>query len=119
LPEQVAAMTWTCTRCEVTTSWMNGIERPALPANWVEEDGAAYCLACRRELAGEAGLAALPEDAPIADRQKVNAAARIDFEVRRDPARANGKIAQACRTSIPAVRKSRERLGLYESEEAR
>jgi len=47
------------------------------------------------------------------------AAARIDFEVRRDPARANGKIAQACRTSIPAVRKSRERLGLYESEEAR
>jgi hypothetical protein len=119
LPEQVAAMTWTCARCEVTTSWMDGTQRPVLPANWVEENGEAYCLGCRRELAGEAGLAALPDDAPIAERQKVNSAARIDFEVRRDPTRANGKIAQACRTSIPAVRKSRERLGLHEVEEAR
>jgi hypothetical protein len=119
LPEQLAARTWTCARCEVKTSWMNGIRRPPIPANWVKRDGVAYCLACRRELAGEEGVAALPEDAPVADRQKVSAAARVDFEVRRDPDRANGKIAKACRTSIPAVRKSRERLGLYQPEQVR
>jgi hypothetical protein len=119
MPEQVAAMTRTCARCEVKTSWMNGTERPDLPANWVERDGEAYCLGCQREMAGEEGLAALPDGAPLAERQKVNAAARVDFEVRRDPSRANGKIAQACRTSIPSVRKARERLGLADPEEVR
>jgi hypothetical protein len=98
---------------------MNGTERPDLPANWVERDGEAYCLGCQREMAGEEGLAALPDGAPLAERQKVNAAARVDFEVRRDPSRANGKIAQACRTSIPSVRKARERLGLADPEEVR
>ena len=112
-------MTWTCARCEVTTSWMNGTKRPELPNNWVKANGQAFCLGCRREMAGEAGLAGLPDDAPIAERQKVSSAARVDFEVSRDPSRANGKIAQACRTSIPSVRKSRERLGLNEPEEAR
>jgi hypothetical protein len=118
MPDQVAAMTWTCARCDVKTSWMNGTKRPALPANWVKQNGEVYCLGCQRELAGEAGLAALPEDAPIAERQKASSAARVDFEVARDPNRANGKIASACRTSIPSVRKSRERLGLFETEQA-
>ena len=118
MPDQVAAKTWTCARCEVKTSWMNGTKRPTLPANWVERDGGAYCLGCQREMAGEEGLAALPDDAPLAERQKVNSAARVDFEVARDPNRANGKIAQACRTSIPSVRKSRERLGLDEPDPA-
>jgi hypothetical protein len=93
---------------------MAGTERPELPANWVEQDGEAYCLGCRRDMAAEEGLADAPEDLPTAERLKLSAAARVDFEVSRDPNRANGKIASACRTSIPAVRKSRERLGLYE-----
>ncbi len=105
----------TCSRCEVTVSWMPGVERPDLPANWVVDGDQSFCLACRRDLAGEQAVAAAPDDIRGAERLRVGAAARLDFEVRRDPARADGRIAQACHTSITAVRKSRQRLGLYPS----
>jgi hypothetical protein len=36
----------------------------------------------------------------------------IEFELRRDPDRANGAIASACRSSVPAVVNVRRRLGL-------
>lgn len=108
----MSAIDWTCNRCEVTASWMKGTEAPALPASWAEEAGEVYCLACRRELAADAGVLAGPEDASTKDRQQLRAKARVDFEVRRDPERPDGRIAQACHTSIPAVRKSRVRLGL-------
>ena len=93
---------------------MEGVERPALPVGWAEEDGQAYCLGCRRERAGEAGLEGA-DDSPSAERQKLNAAARVEFELRRDPDGADGKIASACRTSVAAVRKARERLGVHRS----
>jgi hypothetical protein len=91
---------------------MPEVKRPRLPDDWVEQDGLLYCLACRRELAGEAGLAAASEDLPTDRRLQLKLHARVEFEVLRDPARPNTRIAKACRTSIPAVRKARERLGL-------
>ena len=51
------AVDWTCARCQVTVSWMAEVERPKLPATWIMEDDEIYCLACRRERAGEAALA--------------------------------------------------------------
>jgi hypothetical protein len=42
--------------------------------------------------------------------------ARIEAEVKRDPHRADTKIARAARVPVTAVRKVRERLGLYPTE---
>jgi hypothetical protein len=103
---------WTCDRCQVTVRWMSGEHRPELPANWVEEDGEAYCLGCRREIAAEQALGPDPEEGTAEDRRKLRSAARIEFELRRDPDGMDARIARACHTSIPAVRKARERLGV-------
>jgi hypothetical protein len=107
---KVAEASWTCARCEVTARFMPNVENPSMPSGWAKERGHVYCLVCRRELAAEAALTAAPADAPANKRQQLQASARLEFELRRDPERADGQIAQACRTSIPAVRKARERL---------
>jgi DNA polymerase-3 subunit alpha len=52
------------------------------------------------------------EDAPSQERQKIRSRARIEFEIERDPGRADNEIAKACRTSTFSVRKARARLGL-------
>jgi hypothetical protein len=93
---------------------MPGAKTLKLPRHWVRIDGRSYCLACRRAMAAEAGLEDAPEDMPIARRAKVRNAALLDFEVMRDPERPAGVIAKACRTSVVAVVKARERLGLAE-----
>ena len=102
---------WTCARCEVTVSWMAEVERPALPATWIEQDGELYCLGCRREMAGEAALVGL-DDESAERRHQVESRARIDFEMKRRPERQDNRIAQACHTSVKAVQQSRVRLGL-------
>jgi hypothetical protein len=102
---------WTCARCEVTVSWMAEVERPAIPATWIEQDGELYCLGCRREMAGEAALVGL-DDVSAERRKQVESRARIDFEMQRRPERHDTRIAQACRTSVKAVQQSRVRLGL-------
>ena len=107
-----ATADWTCARCEVTVSWMAEVERPELPATWAEEGGELYCLSCRREMAGEAGLANAPEDASSAERQKIESQARIEFEIKRRPETEDNRIAKSCRTSVVAVRKARARLGM-------
>jgi hypothetical protein len=112
MPEEAPVLAWTCGRCEVTASWMPEVERPAMPADWAEVEGVLYCLGCRRELAGEAGVLAVPDEASAEKRQQLRAHARIEFEVTRDPERPDNRIAKACRTSIPSVQKARERLGL-------
>jgi len=112
MTQQAPAIDWTCGRCEVTASWMVGTERPVLPSGWVQEDESFYCLGCRRERAGDAALDGIPEDAPVELRQKTRHRARVEFEITRDPERPDNKIAKACRTSTPAVRKARERLGV-------
>lgn len=103
---------WTCARCEVTVGLPKGPDTPKLPVGWERKGRKLYCLACRRELAEEESVADLPEDAPASKSQKLRSAARIEFELKRDPDRPDNQIAQACRTSIPSVRKARERLGL-------
>lgn len=75
-------------------SWTADVERPAIPVTWVEERGEIYCLSCRRDLAEEVELAALPEDATIQQRQKVKSKARVEFEIRRVPNREDNRIAK-------------------------
>ena len=104
------AVDWTCARCEMTVSFSPEVERPRLPATWAREDGLLYCLSCRREMAGEAGLEGVDEDTPGAKRIQISSQARITFEINRDPERPDNQIAKVCRTSTVAVRKARARL---------
>ena len=106
------APSWTCTRCQVTARWMPGSIGGGRPAEWREEGDELYCLACRRAVAAEEGLAAGPEETTNEGRAKARAAALVEFEIRRDPGRANSLIARACRTSVPAVRRARRRIGI-------
>jgi len=107
-------MEWTCGRCEVTASWAAGTDRPELPLNWVTQGKEVYCLGCRRELAAEEGIAGLDEESSAEERRKLRSHARIEFEISREPDRADNRIAKSCHTSIATVRKARERLGLTE-----
>jgi hypothetical protein len=109
---EVPSDTWTCARCQVTVSFSPEVERPRLPTTWVKEDGELYCLSCRREMAGEAGLVGVGEDTPSARRQQIRSQARVEFEIKREPDRADNLIAKACGTSTVAVRRARDRLGL-------
>jgi len=112
MSNQSAAMKWTCGGCEVTASWMAGTERPDLPLNWIAKGDQVYCLACRRDLAAEQGIAGLDESASAEDRRKLRSHARIEFEIGREPGRPDSHIAGACHTSIVSVRKARARLGM-------
>ena len=104
---------WTCNRCEVTVRFMPDAERPSkLPASWIKDSGKLYCLACQRERAAEAVVGGLPSDAPVNEKLKLSSFARIEFELKRDPNLPDSKIAKACRTSMAAVRKGREQLGV-------
>jgi hypothetical protein len=83
-----------------------------MPSTWTKEDGELYCLSCRREMAGEAGLEGVDEGVASQERQRIRSKARVEFEIQRDPDRADNLIAKACGTSTVAVRKARDRLGL-------
>jgi hypothetical protein len=111
-PPEEDPKAWTCARCEMTVSFSPEVERPRLPATWVREHGELYCLSCRRDMAGEAGLAGVDEDTPNQTRLQLRAQARIEFEIKRVPDRQDNRIAKACGTSTVAVRKARARLGL-------
>jgi hypothetical protein len=98
----------------VTVRWLPGHEHLGPPSAWVEDGGEVYCLACRRELAAEAGADAAPSGTTTRRRAELRAAALIDFEVSRTPERSNSEIAHAIGTSVPAVVKSRQRLNARE-----
>ena len=106
------AVDWTCARCQVTVSWMAEVERPELPATWIMEDDEIYCLACRRDRAGEAALAAIDESTSAQQRGQIESRARIEFEMKRRPDTDDSRIAKSCRTSIKAVQQARVRLGM-------
>jgi hypothetical protein len=106
------AADWTCDRCEVAVSWMADAERPELPGTWIREGDALYCLACRRERAGEAALVGLDLETSAERRRQVESRARIEFEMKRRPEREDNRIAKACHTSVKAVQQARVRLGL-------
>ena len=102
--------TWTCSRCEVTVSFAPDFENTGFPATWIEEGGELYCLSCRRDMAGEAGVEGTDEDTPSQKRLQMRSHARIEFEIKRDPTREDNRIAKAVGTSTFAVRKARARL---------
>jgi hypothetical protein len=108
----VEVQSWTCDRCEVSVQWMAEHQANAgLPAHWSREDEGLLCLGCRRELAGESALADIDESMPVAERVKLRSRARLEFEINRDPGRANSLIARSCHTSAAVVKKARERMG--------
>jgi hypothetical protein len=94
----------------MTVSFAPDVEKPRLPTTWAKEDGQLYCLACRRDMAGEAGLDGVDEDLNDQKRLQIRSQARIEFEINRDPSRQDNEIAKACGTSTVAVRKARARL---------
>ena len=114
MPETTAepVADWTCARCDVTVSWMADAERPELPGTWIKEHGELYCLACRRDLAAEAALAAVGQGANAERRKQAETRGRIEFEMKRRPEREDSRIAQACHTSVKAVKDARVRLGM-------
>jgi hypothetical protein len=109
-PASAAPNTWTCSRCEVTVSFSPDVVDTGLPSTWSQEDGELYCLSCRRDMAGEAGLEGVDEGVPNQKRLQIRSHARIEFEIKRDPTREDNRIAKACGTSTFAVRKARARL---------
>jgi hypothetical protein len=76
-------------------------------------NGIAYCLSCRREMAGEAKAAALNGDGTPENRVRADAEGRVEFELSRDPDRCDTRIARACGTNVIIVRQVRERVGVY------
>lgn len=105
---------WTCARCGVIATVMPGVaELSKPPASWEHLDGIAYCLGCRRKLAGETKAEATSGDGSAADRLRADAEGRIEFELRRMPDRCDTRIARACSTNVLMVRRVRERLGAH------
>jgi hypothetical protein len=98
----------------MTVRFMTGtLNLSESPPNWDEVNGIAYCLGCRREMAGEAKAAALNGDGTPSNRVRADAEGRVEFELGRDPDRCDTRIARACVTNVVVVRQVRERLGVY------
>lgn len=110
-PAPTLAAKWTCDSCGVKAGRLDG-EPVRLPDAWAASAEGSFCLACRRERAAGAALAAAPAGSNVAARAKLRRAALIEFEVSRTPDHADGTIARACRTSVAAVTEARRRLGL-------
>lgn len=105
------ARKWTCERCGVSVSRIDG-GSATVPESWDTSEDGCFCLGCRRERAAEAALNAAPEDATREARMKLRRVAVIEFELRRTPEHADNAIAKACRSSVPAVAEVRNRLRL-------
>lgn len=103
------ASKWTCDRCGVSVSRMNGEQVP-LPDSWTTASDGRFCLTCRRERAAEAALDAAPEDSSSETRVKLRRSGLLEFELRRAPDRADNAIAKACRTSASAVATARREV---------
>jgi hypothetical protein len=103
------ASKWTCGRCGVSASRLDGEPTP-LPESWTASADGPFCLTCRRERAGEAALEAVPADSSNDDRAKARRSGLLEFEVRRVPGRADSAIAKACHTSASTVAAARRGL---------
>lgn len=104
------ATSWTCDRCGMTASRIDG-DRSPLPDSWASTAEGRYCLACRRERAAEAAQEAAPSDCDSSTRARLRRAGMIEFEVLRAPERADNVIAKACHSSTSVVAAARQRLG--------
>jgi hypothetical protein len=108
------ARKWTCARCAMSISRIDGAQTP-LPESWESCAEGDFCLACRRERAAEAALAATPSDCNNEVRAKARRAGLIEFEVMRTPELNDNTIARACRTTPSAVAAARRRLRTNEA----
>lgn len=106
---------WTCAYCRVKVRWMGEHEQRGLPLNWTREQRGPACLGCRRGLAADGAIDASTSKLSVEGRARARSCALLDFEVRRDPSRSNSEIAGALHTSVVAVQKARQRLGLAAS----
>jgi hypothetical protein len=104
-----AARKWTCGRCGVSSSRIDGTPTP-LPESWARSADGLFCLTCRRERAAERALDAAPAGCGSDVKAKVRRAGLVEFEVRRAPDRANNAIARSCHTSVSAVAAARRTL---------
>jgi hypothetical protein len=104
------ACKWTCNRCGVSVSRMDGSQVP-LPESWSATTDGRFCLTCRRERAAEAALEAAPADCSTEAKAKARRAGLVEFEVRRAPDRADNAIAKACHTSASTVAAARQTVG--------
>lgn len=104
------ARTWSCDRCGVSVSQLDGA-RTAFPESWTRGADGSFCLICRRERAAEAALDAAPEGSSNDVRAKLRRSGLVEFEVRRAPDRADNAIAKSCHTSASAVIAAREAVG--------
>jgi hypothetical protein len=106
---------WTCAYCEVEVRWVGAHDNRGLPVNWSKEQEGLACLSCRRQLAADGAIDNGTTDLSVQKRAKLRSHALLEFEVTRDPSRSNAEIAGAVHTSVVAVQKARERLGLMPS----
>jgi hypothetical protein len=98
----------------MTTRAMAGaLGLSGLPPSWGEVNGIAYCLGCRREMAGQAKAESLNGEGTPSNRVRATAEGRVEFELSRDPDRCDTRIARTCSTNVIVVRQVRERLGVY------
>jgi hypothetical protein len=104
------ARKWTCARCGVSASRIDG-ERIPLPESWATSTEGLFCLTCRRERAAEAAVEAVSEECSSDVRAKMRRSGLLEFEVRRAPDRADSAIAKACHTSASAVARARDVVG--------
>lgn len=104
---QPTALKWTCDRCGVATSRLDG--RPtAQPSCWTDSDEGRFCLTCSRHRAGEAALERAPADSTRDECRLLRRTGLIEFEMLRSPGDGDGQIASACGTSrstVAAVRR--------------
>jgi hypothetical protein len=100
----------TCKGCGVSVRWMDGAKHRGLPPTWSKTKSGTFCLLCRREQAGEKAVSKAGDSLNREDRAKVRSEAVIEFEVRRDPSRADGEIAKAVRSSVAAVGRARKKI---------
>lgn len=98
--------TWTCATCQVTARYTDP-SRVDPPAGWTEDHGSWRCLACGREAAVEAALAAA---GPKAKPGRVKGEALARFELLRNPGRTDAMIAKAAGTYAAVVRGVRSEL---------
>lgn len=103
------ARKWTCNRCGVSASRIDGARTPA-PESWARSTDGLFCLTCRRERAAERALDAAPADCRSDVKARVRRTGLIEFEVRRAPDRADNAIARSCHTSVSAVAAARRAL---------
>jgi hypothetical protein len=93
---------------------MGGVgDQAGPPASWEELNGVAYCLGCRRKLAGDAKVKTLTDESSPGERQRAHAEGRLEFELHRDPDRCDTRVARASSTNVILVRQVRDRLGAY------